>query len=138
MNATVLQKECDCGSYWKIGFRHKIQRQTLSGNISAHCAAPLPACERPLSFRRSPTTAWHETRTANAASAVQLESIGSGEIQVEAALSPNCDTLCLKALRSRLHKCLTWSYGVTVSTLDSESSDRNSNPRRTFPCALQT
>ena len=25
-----------------------------------------------------------------------------------------------------------WSYGVTVSTLDSESSDRGSNPRRTF------
>ena len=24
------------------------------------------------------------------------------------------------------------SYGVTVSTLDSESSDRGSNPRRTF------
>ena len=24
-----------------------------------------------------------------------------------------------------------WSYGVTVSTLDSESSDRGSNPRRT-------
>ena len=27
---------------------------------------------------------------------------------------------------------LIWSYGVTVSTLDSESSDRGSNPRRTF------
>ena len=27
-----------------------------------------------------------------------------------------------------------WSYGVTVSTLDSESSDRGSNPRRTFTC----
>ena len=26
----------------------------------------------------------------------------------------------------------SWSYGVTVSTLDSESSDRGSNPRRTF------
>ena len=26
----------------------------------------------------------------------------------------------------------TWSYGVTVSTLDSEFSDRGSNPRRTF------
>ena len=26
----------------------------------------------------------------------------------------------------------TWSYGVRVSTLDSESSDRGSNPRRTF------
>ena len=25
-----------------------------------------------------------------------------------------------------------WSYGVTVSTLDSESSDRGSNPRRTL------
>lgn len=25
-----------------------------------------------------------------------------------------------------------WSYGVTVSTLDSESSDRGSNPRRTY------
>ena len=29
-----------------------------------------------------------------------------------------------------------WSYGVTVSTLDSESSDRGSNPRRTFFCSL--
>ena len=28
--------------------------------------------------------------------------------------------------------CISWSYGVTVSTLDSESSDRGSNPRRTF------
>ena len=27
---------------------------------------------------------------------------------------------------------LHWSYGVTVSTLDSESSNRGSNPRRTF------
>ena len=27
---------------------------------------------------------------------------------------------------------ISWSYGVTVSTLDSESSDRGSNPRRTF------
>ena len=27
-------------------------------------------------------------------------------------------------------RCI-WSYGVTVSTLDSESSDRGSNPRRT-------
>ena len=26
----------------------------------------------------------------------------------------------------------TWSHGVTVSTLDSESSDRGSNPRETF------
>ena len=25
-----------------------------------------------------------------------------------------------------------WFYGVTVSTLDSESNDRGSNPRRTF------
>ena len=25
-----------------------------------------------------------------------------------------------------------WSYGVTVSTLDSESSDRGSNPREAF------
>ena len=32
---------------------------------------------------------------------------------------------CLRAL-------CNWSYGVTVSTLDSESSDRGSNPRRTF------
>ena len=30
-----------------------------------------------------------------------------------------------------------WSYGVTVSTLDSESSDRGSNPRRTL-CANAT
>ena len=30
-----------------------------------------------------------------------------------------------------------WSYGVTVSTLDSESSDRGSNPRRTFTCVHQ-
>ena len=30
------------------------------------------------------------------------------------------------------HHESTWSYGVTVSTLDSESSDRGSNPRRTF------
>ena len=28
--------------------------------------------------------------------------------------------------------CIHWSYGVTVSTLDSESSDRGSNPRRTL------
>ena len=28
--------------------------------------------------------------------------------------------------------CIHWSYGVTVSTLDSESSDRGSNPHRTF------
>ena len=26
----------------------------------------------------------------------------------------------------------TWSHGVTVSTLDSESSDRGSNPRETY------
>ena len=31
-----------------------------------------------------------------------------------------------------------WSYGVTVSTLDSESSDRGSNPRRTSSYSLQT
>ena len=30
------------------------------------------------------------------------------------------------------HHQSTWSYGVTVSTLDSESSDRGSNPRRTL------
>ena len=29
-------------------------------------------------------------------------------------------------------RCSIWSRGVTVSTLDSESSDRGSNPRRTF------
>ena len=28
--------------------------------------------------------------------------------------------------------CNQWSYGVTVSTLDSESSDRGSNPRETL------
>ena len=32
---------------------------------------------------------------------------------------------------------LSWSYGVTVSTLDPESSDRGSNPRETF-CVPQT
>jgi hypothetical protein len=31
-----------------------------------------------------------------------------------------------------------WSYGVTVSTLDSESSDRGSNPRRTLCHDLMT
>ena len=30
-----------------------------------------------------------------------------------------------------------WSYGVTVGTLDSESSDCGSNPRRTFTCVHQ-
>jgi hypothetical protein len=30
----------------------------------------------------------------------------------------------------------SWSYGVTVSTLDSESSDRGSNPRRTLHGSL--
>ena len=30
-----------------------------------------------------------------------------------------------------------WSRGVTVSTLDSESSDRGSNPRGTFLCILR-
>ena len=30
------------------------------------------------------------------------------------------------------HPIIIWSYGVTVSTLDSEFSDRGSNPRRTF------
>ena len=30
---------------------------------------------------------------------------------------------------------VSWSYGVTVRTLDSESSDRGSNPRRTFRCS---
>ena len=33
-------------------------------------------------------------------------------------------------------KYVTWSYGVTVSTLDSESSDRGSNPRRTLLFSL--
>merc|ERR1712020_487710 len=30
----------------------------------------------------------------------------------------------------------SWSRGVTVSTLDSESSDRGSNPRETCACQL--
>lgn len=35
------------------------------------------------------------------------------------------------AIMGWLEKMITWSYGVTASTLDSESSDRGSNPRRT-------
>ena len=31
---------------------------------------------------------------------------------------------------------VSWSYGVTVSTLDSESSDRGSNPREAFTLSL--
>ena len=31
---------------------------------------------------------------------------------------------------------IKWSRGVTVSTLDSESNDRGSNPRETFDCVV--
>ena len=40
----------------------------------------------------------------------------------------NCKFSQTSAHGSFIH----WSYGVTVSTLDSESSDRGSNPRRTL------
>ena len=34
----------------------------------------------------------------------------------------------------RIHSVASWPHGVTVSTLDSESSDRGSNPREAFAC----
>ena len=45
--------------------------------------------------------------------------------------------------RSAAWLSASWSYGVTASTLDSESSDRGSNPRRTlfnagWACGLQS
>ena len=38
---------------------------------------------------------------------------------------------CLSTLVLALLRRTLWSRGVTVSTLDSESSDRGSNPRET-------
>ena len=34
----------------------------------------------------------------------------------------------------RIQSVASWPHGVTVSTLDSESSDRGSNPREAFAC----
>ena len=41
-----------------------------------------------------------------------------------------------KEHRWHFHGIFNWSRGVTVSTLDSESSDRSSNPRGTFFISL--
>ena len=43
-----------------------------------------------------------------------------------------CWAICKKARGPRFLDGGSWSRGVTVSTLDSESSDRGSNPRGTF------
>ena len=43
-----------------------------------------------------------------------------------------CWAICKKARGPRFLNGGSWSRGVTVSTLDSESSDRGSNPRGTF------
>ena len=53
----------------------------------------------------------------------------------EAPTRPKLHTSCAKLLSAN-H--ILWPRGVTVSTLDSESSDRRSNTREAFHCSLRT
>ena len=61
----------------------------------------------------------------------------SEAIRLRHATSGGSDTKLLSAARVNLliqyaQTTRNWSYGVTVSTLDPESSDRGSDPRRTL------
>ena len=122
-------------------------------DVGGHLRHPTVAQDqnaerRAMSFARAMPRRWLASASTSAADAPHDQPTRPGPnatiCVAKNVFAPTCAIASGTAQRSDWSASLArawlldsgWSHGVTVSTLDSESSDRGSNPRETFDRAI--